>query len=61
MFLNSSLLVFLTIPFLVASNKYLLSSFSSIANNVAIFSPGAKLSKFTIAVPLACLLPSGTS
>ena len=40
MFLNSSRSVFLTIPFLVANNKYLLSSFSSIANSVAIFSLG---------------------
>ena len=61
MFLNSSLLVFLTIPFFVANNKYLSSSFASIAINVAIFSFGANWSKLTIAVPLDCLLPSGIS
>ena len=61
-FLNSSRLVFLTIPFLVANNRYNSSSLLlSTDIRVVIFSFGANCNKFTIAVPFAFLFPSGIS
>jgi len=49
----------LTIPFLVMNVRYLPSSKSLIGIIAEIFSSFSSGSRFTIAVPFACLLASG--
>ncbi len=61
MFSYSLIGVFLTIPFFVAINKYLLFWYSFKGIIAVILSSGNNWSRFIIAVPLAVLLDSGIS
>ena len=62
MLLNSEISVLLTIPFLVANTKYLISSDEAEISTIELmFSSLSNCSKFIIGIPFDCLENSGTS